>query len=566
MNSHLGAVQAGAFSCKRLGNAGLALAVVLTLTTGTNADTITAEMRRDDPRLTRRVTLSAARIYVGDLLEQLGRQTMLSLSADERDGAADQIVTAYLRDVPLNKALDALWSLLSYKGATFHWQRERSGSEFAYRLRRPPLAQQLAIKLNEDIQHAFESEATILETALTLPPDELDRLADRDERVARFTKSPPKRDGLRTFFESVPAEARLAVLKGQREFRVAVANLSESGRAFVFGTWKAYDGFKIRSDGSREPLPEPSWIQFRASRGPGNVPSLFADIEGIGGYTYLGGPPLQRSLIHELAARWRLPGDDEDIPSQRLLEAPPDPTRQDLQPLLPRRLNEFSEAAQVSILARLPANSAYVRDPGSPHKQSISTYLARISDGLPPNLMHKWRHGTLLLTHAGWYHEPIPAPWRLVKAVYGTSAGKRGWFDLGQLIELAGSFSQDEVRALAQEFKVLRALVSWHSLFSFLARQPAIAKQALSEEGAPIGLLFESMRPIRELAVVLRKGDELQGARVRLFESPDLGGSIVLRVFGVDGKELGGAGFVNRRPPNPQSQPRSSVSSPPLLP
>src|SRR5436309_2094756 len=92
----------------------VALLLLLAAPQGRCASPIPA-MRQEDPRLEQRVTLTSSRIYLGDLLERLAAKTSVAVAADASDGAADEQVTVFLRDVPLAETMDALWALMSYQ-------------------------------------------------------------------------------------------------------------------------------------------------------------------------------------------------------------------------------------------------------------------------------------------------------------------------------------------------------------------------------------------------------------------------------------------------------------------
>ena len=112
---------------KRLRSAafGLSLGLSLALLPALpgRADEVTAAMRQADPRLQTRVTLCSPRILVGELLERLSKESGVALAADDESAAGSDAVTVSLQDVPLVDALDALWSLFSYKHMERDWRR-----------------------------------------------------------------------------------------------------------------------------------------------------------------------------------------------------------------------------------------------------------------------------------------------------------------------------------------------------------------------------------------------------------------------------------------------------------
>lgn len=510
------------------------------------ADSITDSMRKEDPRLNALVTLTEPRIRVGQLLEKLTKEHAIDVSADEHDGASDVLIVMVARKAPIAAVLDAIWSLLSHKRALFDWQRERHGDAYAYRLVRPLAARRFPEVMKSSVQLAFEAEALSMQKALQLQDKDIERLGKKDDRVADLLKSERKRGGLTAFFESTPEDVRTSVLRGERSCRIALSDLSPAARSFVLKVWKDYDGYKLLPDGTHEPIPEPGWIEFYARRGPLSVPSLFAGIEGIGAYNYLGGMPLQRSIRDLLCDLWMLPGDLKSIPTDHTKLSAEEPlTAQKVTiSLLARRLIQLADSAKISVICRVP-RKASTQDLGSPSMQTLQSYIDKLTADVPPFFLSKWRAGILTISHVDWFNEPPPSPWRLVKSVYALINGERSRFQLVDLVRIAGSLTREELTSLSEEFPVLRAVARWNDLFSLLSRSKSLMRSIQSDTGAPIEELAVALSAIPELSPLMAR-NEVQGARVRLYESNDLGGVVLLKIIAMDGKELGGLGFANR--------------------
>src|SRR5688572_1485859 len=73
------------------------------------ADSLPAQWSGDDKRLQKRVSFVASKVYVADLVEKLGAQADVVVTADQRTAASDEIIMVSVRDVPLAKVLDSLW-------------------------------------------------------------------------------------------------------------------------------------------------------------------------------------------------------------------------------------------------------------------------------------------------------------------------------------------------------------------------------------------------------------------------------------------------------------------------
>jgi hypothetical protein len=100
---------------------------ILSSSAGANLHgTITPEMRREDPRLERRVSLSNSRITIGNLAVRLGQLTALDLGSEIRDPATGEQIAVFLRDLPIADGMNAIWSLMSYRNAAWEWRGKGS--------------------------------------------------------------------------------------------------------------------------------------------------------------------------------------------------------------------------------------------------------------------------------------------------------------------------------------------------------------------------------------------------------------------------------------------------------
>jgi len=119
------------------------------------AGPITPEMRAEDPRLARKVTVSEPGICLGELLDRLSEQAHIPLSgpADEVSG---EPVTVFVKDLPLSDVLQGLYYLFSYRGAEWEWQRTGSAGTFAYHFQPTKAALRFAASIRGEMQNALE--------------------------------------------------------------------------------------------------------------------------------------------------------------------------------------------------------------------------------------------------------------------------------------------------------------------------------------------------------------------------------------------------------------------------
>lgn len=520
-----------------------------------SADPISKSMRREDSRLERRVTLTAASIQVGELLERLTQSTGVSLLAGyERDGTADEKVSVFIRNVPLGNLMDGLYSLLSYRIGEWHWQRTGAKGNYRYRFLQTRQAQILAIRLGEKLQSGFEDHAAKMLSAIEKSPVELEAYLRQDPVAATLLNSDRLRAGLSVFASTLSPDVRLAVLRGQAEPLMQVSQLPPDAQRFVQQVSRTANARERLPDGSFRPLPDPTWVRFKLSKFARTVaPVMLIEIEGRGAYGYLGGPPLARAYLDSLEDLWMLPGDArEDSRTQARVSAPRDAKGGDGNdaPLV-RRFAQLSAARPVSILARVASASS--RDPGSPYDQVMQEYLRKLRDE-PFSIHHKWRSGMLLLSDASWFKERIGnrvAPYQIVKTLRQSQIAGDGYLSLADLGMAASELSEAQLRSIADEFPEMEQVAYWRPVFRLYHQSKTNARQLES----PRGLVLQGNPDAIRLLILSGYEPFLQAKQVAAIglrqirrEKADPDTRIYsVQLLGPDGKKVGGASFSQRR-------------------
>jgi hypothetical protein len=477
--------------------------------------------RLHDPRLEQVVSLSQTSISVADLCTRLEQETKVALSVGQNDGAGGVLVSVHVKHVPLADIMEALWSLMSYRGAEWSWRKTETNAQPTYKFVRPLAAQMLAGRLQQIGQDLFEEEARAFVAAARLEGKQREeavlqvvtKLLQQEPSLAQeFLRSDRMWRGLLLFGSLCSEAERAAVLRGARSVRISGDGLGAEGRAFTHSIW--------RSDASRatqitfperraEPVPEPSWMEFyvrRSGGGLGITPSLFIQLEGLGAYAYLGGVPLEKAMRHRILELWQLAGDggstaffDRTISPPALGAIPQSTDRR-----LERDLETVSRGAEVSLIARLPSDSrGYVTDPTG---RTVGKYLEDTASR-PPFLQSKVRRGILLVTYPGWIWDTdtgVPAPFvsRLREARKQTG----GVLPLRALAEVAASLSARQVATLSAEFPELTRVEPVRSLLAECHGQPLMLKAIASDAGAAVdGRLAELLNTNRLAAATLSK-------------------------------------------------------------
>ncbi len=482
---------------KRLRFIPLGLCLALLPALPGRADEVTAAMRKADPRLQTRVTLRSPRILIGELLERLSRQSGVALSADDETAAGGDAVAVSLRDVPLADALDALWSLFSYKHMEWDWRRSPVKGEqgkYAYRLARPNYARSQAERLKEQVQADFEAQAQQLFAALDMPPDQLKEAAKHDLLMDSLLDDGRVRPAMRVL-ANLPPGALTAMLRGGPSIVMPVSQLPQQSQQALeeARTWLAA---KFASDHVPEEMikkgtPVPTRIGISVSRDPDQVaPGLYIDT-GMGSGDYFGGGYMEVPWRQKMNAQWMLPKDAvEDPASARALAAPkqPLPPSSGRHPLADYLLRS-SDAAQVPLIARIPQDLDETTNQGTlsqmPAAKTVGAFLEGVTKR-PVTLQHKWRGGVLLLTCQNWFmseSEDTRLPWAEVKRLRDAEATGDGFLPLGELAHAAAVLNAAQMHRLSEWFPVMINVADWHDFLAFYDKTPEYRPRVLSAKG-----------------------------------------------------------------------------------
>lgn len=470
------------------------------------AETLTGAMREADPRLQRTVSLSANGVYTAELLKLLADQTGVSLTAREDDGASDVRVTAVLREVPLADVMDSLWSLVSYRNARWHWWRRGNSGSYDYVLMRPRNAQLLAARLRAAAQQEFENHADRMLAALDMTPAERQALKAVDRSAGIIDTSRYNRGGLTAFRELLTSEQRQQVLRGQ-PIKAPLSSAPDAVKQFTMSEWNlALPNGRTRLDGKQPTTPaSPSYLAFSADRRPrrGNcAPTLFIFIEGIGGFSYLGGWQFQEQLRDELHAEWMNLGDQpKSEKGEKKLEAPSGEAASKSapdgwQPAVAERLRQVAAAAPLSFIARLDMEDRH--DPGSPGGRTVEEFLKRLREA-PPHYQSKWRNDMLLITYPSWFITgtgATDAPFPVMQELRAAQELHQGLLPLELVAKTATALTEEQLLLLANEFPALRAGAYLRGIFLAMGKSPRALDRLRSPRGLPLSTMREHLAQV----------------------------------------------------------------------
>lgn len=523
---------------------------------------LTEAMRKEDQRLQKPVTVRGRHMFVGELLESLSATTGVHLeTGDPEDGGADELLTVDLRGTTLADVMEALWSLVSYKGASWHWSRQGGGAPYSYRLTRPPQARQLATRLLADQQRRLESQTAILIEAAGLADSERAGLADRLAQSLGLSDSTTARAclqggramaGMRAFAACVSPEQRLAVLRGEGEARVAVADMADDDKRFVQSVYDESRAMVKHDDGSLAPVPFPASIRFHTrSTAADGTPCLVITLDGLGGYAYSGATPLANGMAQTLSSEWIQEGDArtdhaEARPAPHpLLAARTQPSPED-------RVLSLAEESGVPLLMRCPV--PWHVDPGDLLGETLGTGLERLV-GDRTTYMHKWRKGVLLVEYAGWYRRPEPnLRWSVVRRLRQAATAHDGSLGIEDLGFAAAKTTPDQVKSYEHVLPGSTTIAEFHGILCASARRLGGVSQLASAAGVEIddtigAALDRFLRPVPDgPSPTGRSG----GRRVRIRRNPLQGSqsggfALDLQILNADGEWQGVVGIAAPR-------------------
>ncbi len=490
-----------------------------------NYGNVTAAMRKDDPRLLQKVTLHEPQVYVGELLEMLTAKAGVFLSASDVDGAAGEQVAVFVQDRPLGEVMESLWSLLSYQKGERKWQRERAGGAatgaYEYRFVRPASVDALADSLKKGIQKDFEAEADKFLKAARMSPEELKAAAEQDPRLKYVAENERGRTGLQTLLDALSPTQRQNLLLGKDEFTIPAGQLPSSGQLLV------------RMSRSQEQrlnpgmnVPESGGLHISRDIFSNKVtPSLFIEVNPLGGGAYVGGVPMENKWRANLMGQWLLPGDRAtDAAQEATTIATPAPGKttlydtKDGRGRTGRRLAQLSGAApSMPLLARWPIRSINSSEPDveSPYNWPLNKILSRFVDFGQP---HKWRGDVLLLGYNNWFHnanadeeanQSAYIPWSLVKRLRDEETGSGGFLTPDTLCWTAANLSKGQRERLAfEEFPVLEQVNAQSKdvrvLLAYLGQErTSYLKEIRTPQGLSVSHLPESVvKMLQQLAVI----------------------------------------------------------------
>ena len=465
--------------------------------------TITDALRGQDARLAVSVTLTAPRIQVGELVEQLARQSGVTLTVKDDTGAGNAEVTVALRHVPLADAMDSLWALVSYQNAEWEWRRSGDAGHYAYQLARSDAARRLASALKSQIQSDVENQAKTLEDALKMSPDELKQAADSDDLIQSMVTDGRVRPSI-SLFATLPTDVQTSLLRDHKTLGIPVSDLSPQMQGYVDQLCRLQQDLTTRMLAEHPEIltaprlawvppfsavvPRPKIVGISVHATPVSMAPVMTVDLGWGSGGIVGGLQEDRALRRKVDALWMLSGDAADDPqtARKAAALPASPVGGEENPYQ-RRLLELAQASPLSLMARIPQAKGYQDNASDvrPSGMTVQAYLEHLKKNA--KYEHKWRDGVLLVANPAWVvldDDDVVPPWAVVRRLRDAEAAQDGFLSLDDLSGAASELSEPTLRRLARQFPVMENVAVWHDLLALYHQDVGARSYLLSPQGS----------------------------------------------------------------------------------
>ena len=447
---------------------------------------------KDDPRLAKRISFSGrpysfSPLYYGQLMEELTKQTGVSLTVTDRDGGAGEPLVVSLRNIALGDVLQSFWSLVCYNDATWRVTRTGSAPAFRYAFERPFAASNLCQKIQGDIQGDFEKYAANLVKGANLPASERENFGKSDPLLALHLKEEGYREGIGLFAGQTSAEQRLKILLGETELTVPVSELNDKDKENFRNLWKKIGATTVLEDGTQKPFEEPATLKFRTKTGYKCVtPVMFIDYGEMGALGYIGSGLYEDAWKRRVREGWILSGDDRERPevNNAAIQKPDSavPQKRKEPKTLFDQLDRFANAAQLSFMGHLPPGDLGLL---TPKAQTVASLLAELRYDARISLVHKWREKTLLITYPLWFTQDAAkrnALWETVKELRNL----KGNPETEELYRLAAVRPGPSFDALAEEFPATVFIQQWRKVLKWAGQFSQRREAFASKQGIPV--------------------------------------------------------------------------------
>lgn len=464
---------------------------------------------KEDQRLLLPVSLHHSNILIGELLDELAKQTKVPLIIDNSRKESGISLYVSLDRVPLGDVMDSLHSLLSLPNN--QWQWGKSGKrDFVYRIY-PSKIEDIVNSVEAVGADAFVNYTENLRSYLSLSPKE--RIKQKrtfskalhldDDIVVNDYLTDNNRvilDTMQISLKYLNRDAILRVLKGE-SIQIPLKEMDSTDLKVVMGFFDRYQvNFVSNGDRSTE-VETPKYLNLRPAKKQQLRKSLTPFIMvGVGKSASMScfGGGLNYGLAHEMYKRWLL-GGDHKTSAQENAVLPLSPSKKSATPDANNSLAGIRTESQGNqyqdYLDRIGANlkapilallspQERMANASSSVKGNLRNFLSN-TEGYSLLKMHKWRREILLITNPTWMYDQdgITAVKDVQKIqLFLSRSDKRGILE--GMSNLLDKYSAEQLNSLSERFPQLLILSEAPDLLRFSAQNPEIFR--------PTGLVLDN--------------------------------------------------------------------------
>jgi hypothetical protein len=479
---------------------------------------ITFGFPESDINLKKKIKLPFDYYFIGEILEEVAKQSGVSVRCDNRDGSSNQEIVASFKEITLEEVMQSIWSLMSNRDASWRWTQERTNKgEYLYTLLQPRIAQEYPQRCIEAIDADFIGYVTALiesgdvKNTNILPSS---KFIDRTALIIKETLSNEeinqaiRNKNLFIFPISKNKNANLMIQEYQAQS--ALLNPNSIRKEYThFFLQKSIENYMV--------VPSMDFYIGKHTESKGDIIGG-SSMESCG---VVGNIDFEYKWIDRLRNLWMCDGDKSNLPEQETQRINDKKSN-----YIAKTKDEYSKWKPESVLHKLNQVSQETNILALLVKrQDISEEGKNIKDFLNNNklsISHKWCGNTLLLRHNVWFrnyesHSFPDAPWYIYKKIEKEiqerlTKNPNRLITLDDCLFVAKNLSTMQIKHLSNlrpRLGILSHIADMHDIFAVFAENTPLLAEAQSPVGVRIDKrIYTALEQSKEPSVMQALEDE----------------------------------------------------------
>jgi hypothetical protein len=481
--------------------------------------------RKEDNRLeTTKVNLSIQNVFLGDLLDEVSKQTKVSLFCQETNFGPCERFTIHMENVVLADFMQSLWSFLSYKTAEWKWIRSEK-SLFTYEFLRTNSSAELSAKLlNISLSEFYKSidnkaEKSINKDVKSDYLDTVDHLASQWIHEQKGSK----------FVEKI-------LDKGPQRF--SIADLSPLGQKLFIEICK-----------KQHLVDTPKFFIVESTTKDYYGPTLSTGFGDESDTTMFGDFSIDENRFRmNIKSMWILPGDIETIAGEDLMTDPNHTTADELKPHKRKVFENFVYPVENSLYSYLKNNHISCSIQINKDKECIINNV-KLKNFITEQIkIQNFQFKSTQNVFMARYQEDILRrdeelrfslfKFKEFQKILDTD--KEALTKIEIILSIVRSFKQKQLQVIKNSQPRISEIAELYPLFKYLADRPTLLAEAQSEKGLTISKFMRDL--ISSLAIFYIDPNEPFYFKIRNQTHSELL-YLDLEVYNKDQKLLRGRGF-----------------------